>query len=156
MASQVSIPSFLSSKPIVPTRWCCSTITCLKLPRPQACNASLLQNGEWVLWRTRRSIYSVRNYKYGELCLNSGLECTRFFVGMFMNYLGQSCPADRREDALAGLEDDLMLDFINIEAGHALVPVTSDGQPCRLSLCEINDVGKLVAAALDLENWEDE
>jgi uncharacterized protein YbjT (DUF2867 family) len=89
-----------------------------------------------------------------DLCLGSGLECTRFFVGMFMNYLGQSCPADRREEALAGLEDDLMLDFINIEAGHALLPVTSDGQPCRLSLCEINDVGRFVAAALDLENWE--
>jgi uncharacterized protein YbjT (DUF2867 family) len=91
-----------------------------------------------------------------DLCLGSGLECTRFFVGMFMNYLGQSCPADRREEALAGLEDDLMLDFINIEAGHALLPVTSDGQPCRLSLCEINDVGRFVAAALDLENWENE
>jgi uncharacterized protein YbjT (DUF2867 family) len=91
-----------------------------------------------------------------DLCLSSGLECTRFFVGMFMNYLGQSCPADRREEALAGLEDDLMLDFINIEAGHALLPVTSDGQPCRLSLCEINDVGRFVAAALDLDNWEGE
>lgn len=91
-----------------------------------------------------------------DLCLGSGLECTRFFVGMFMNYLGQSCPADRREEALAGLEDDLMLDFINIEAGHALLPVTSDGQPCRLSLCEINDVGRFVAAALDLENWGNE
>jgi hypothetical protein len=91
-----------------------------------------------------------------DLCLGSGLECTRFFVGMFMNYLGQGCPADRREEALAGLEDDLMLDFINIEAGRTLIPVTSDGRPCRLSLCELNDVGRFVAAALNLETWEKE
>ena len=88
-----------------------------------------------------------------DLCLDSGLECARFFVGMFMNYLGQGCPADRREEALAGLEDDLMLDFINIEAGHTLIPVTTDGRPCRLSLCELNDVGRFVAAALNLEAW---
>ena len=88
-----------------------------------------------------------------DLCLDSGLECTRFFVGMFMNYLGQGCPADRREEALAGLEDDLMLDFINIEAGHTLIPVTTDGRPCRLSLCELNDIGRFVAAALNLEAW---
>jgi uncharacterized protein YbjT (DUF2867 family) len=91
-----------------------------------------------------------------DLCLDSGLECTRFFVGLFMNYLAHDCPADRREEALAGLEDDLMLDFIDIEAGHALLPLTSDGRPCRLSLCEIKDVGKFVAAALDLETWEKE
>ena len=94
--------------------------------------------------------------KIWDSCLGSGLECTRFFVGMFMNYLGQGCPAGRREEALAGLEDDLMLDFINIEAGHTLVPVTSDGRPCRLSLCELNDVGRFVAAALNLETWEKE
>ena len=91
--------------------------------------------------------------KIWDLCLDSGLECTRFFVGMFMNYLGQGCPMDRREEALAGLEDDLMLDFIDIEAGHTLIPVTSEGQPCRLSLCEVNDVGRFVAAALSLETW---
>jgi uncharacterized protein YbjT (DUF2867 family) len=91
-----------------------------------------------------------------DLCLASGLECTRFLVGMFMNYLGQGCPTGRREEALAGLEDDLMLDFVDIEAGHALLPVTSDGRPCRLSLCEIKDVGIFVAAALNLETWEKE
>ena len=94
--------------------------------------------------------------KVWDLCLGSGLECTRFFAGMFMNYLGQGCPVDRREEALAGLEDDLMLDFINIEAGHTLIPVTSDGRPCRFSMCELTDVGRFVAAALNLETWEKE
>jgi hypothetical protein len=75
---------------------------------------------------------------------------------MFMNYLGQGCPADRKEEALAGLEDDLTLDFINIKEGHTLVPVTTDGRSCRLSLCELNDIGKFVAAALNLETWEKE
>jgi hypothetical protein len=77
-------------------------------------------------------------------------------VDLFMNYLGQGCPADRREEALFGLEDDLMLDFINIEAGRALIPRTSDGRPCRLSLCELSDIGRFVAAALNLETREEE
>jgi uncharacterized protein YbjT (DUF2867 family) len=94
--------------------------------------------------------------KIWDLCLASRLECTRFFVGMFMNYLGQGCPATRRREALSGLEDDLMLDFVNVEAGNALIPVTSDGRPGRLSLCELSDVGKFVAAALNLETWEKE
>ena len=91
-----------------------------------------------------------------DLCQQSGLECTRFTLGMFMNYLGLGCPADRKEEALAGLEDDLYLGLIDIGAGHALVPVTDQGQPARMSMCELGDVGRFVAAALDLDKWEDE
>jgi hypothetical protein len=42
-----------------------------------------------------------------------------------------------------------MLNFIDIETGHALLSMTSDGWPCRLSLYEIKKVGKFVAAALN-------
>ena len=91
-----------------------------------------------------------------DLCQKSGLECTRFTLGMFMNYLGHGCPDDRREEALAGLEDDIYLGLIDIGAGHALVPINDQGQPARMSMCELGDVGRFVAAALDLDKWEDE
>lgn len=91
-----------------------------------------------------------------ELCRQSGLHCTRFSLGIFMNYLGQGCPADRREAALAGLDDYLMLDLVDIQAGHALIPITDQGQPARISMCELGDVGRFVAAALNLDEWQEE
>ncbi len=94
--------------------------------------------------------------KIWDLCQHSGLECTRFTLGMFMNYLGHGCPDDRREEALAGLEDDVYRGLVDIGAGNALVPVNDQGQPARMSMCELGDVGRFVAAALDLDQWEDE
>jgi hypothetical protein len=46
-----------------------------------------------------------------------------------------------------------MLYFIDIETGHASLSMASDGRPCRLSLYEIKNVGKFVAAALNSDTW---
>lgn len=87
----------------------------------------------------------------------SGLECTRFVPGWFLNYLDQGEPPPRkRDEALAGLEDDFALDYINIAAGKVTVPLTAGGEPARLTFTEIGDIGRFVAAALDLEpgKWQ--
>lgn len=89
-------------------------------------------------------------------CRDSGLECARFMPGWFMNYLGQGCPEERREEAIAGLDDDLLLDYIDIGRATLTVPLTDDGRPAKVTMTEIGDVGRFVAAALDLAdgNWE--
>lgn len=83
-------------------------------------------------------------------CQESGLECARFMPGWFMNYHGQGCPDEVREEAIAGLDDDLLLDYIDIAGGRISVPLRGDGRPARVSMTEIGDIGRFVAAALDL------
>jgi uncharacterized protein YbjT (DUF2867 family) len=89
-------------------------------------------------------------------CRESGLECARFTPGWFMNYLGQGCPRGKREEARAGLDDNFLLDYIDIAKGSITVPLTDGGRPARISMTELGDIGKFVAAALDLEEgkWE--
>ena len=92
-----------------------------------------------------------------KLCESSGLQCAKFSLGMFMTYLGPDGSSANHSNALAGLLDNkLMLDYINIDKGYALVPVNDKGKPARISMCNIADVGKFIAAALDLDKWEAE
>ena len=80
----------------------------------------------------------------------SGMECTQFTCGIFMNYLGTGTPKDGTE-ALSGLRPWNFV--INTNAGTADVP--GDGNT-KLTLTRLQDVGKFVAAALDLDKWEEE
>jgi NmrA-like family len=91
-----------------------------------------------------------------ERCQQSGLECARFIPGWFMNYLGQGCPEQKKEQATAGLDDDLMLDYVDIGRGKVTVPHTEKGSPAKVSMTEMGDIGRFVAAALDLDagKWE--
>jgi uncharacterized protein YbjT (DUF2867 family) len=89
-------------------------------------------------------------------CRESGLECARFAPGWFMNYLGQGCPQEKRQEAIAGLDDDFLLDYIDIARGRMTVPLTDGGRPAKISMTELGDIGRFVAAAVDLEEgkWE--
>jgi NmrA-like family len=91
-----------------------------------------------------------------EIYQQSGLECARFIPGWFMNYLGQGCPEQKKEQATAGLDDDLMLDYIDIGRGKVTVPHTENGSLAKVSMTEMGDIGRFFAAALDLEagKWE--
>lgn len=86
----------------------------------------------------------------------SGLEATRFVCGGFMNYLGIGCPGpkEKQEEALAGFREGPYL--FGVKDGWAEIPLKSDGSYPRLTMTEIGDVGRFVAAALDLEKWESE
>ncbi|KAL1955732.1 hypothetical protein VTO42DRAFT_8130 [Malbranchea cinnamomea] len=87
---------------------------------------------------------------------SGGLEATRFVCGGFMNYLGIGCPGPRekREEALAGFREVPYL--FNVAEGWAEIPLKEDGSYPRLTMTEIGDIGRFVAAALDLERWETE
>lgn len=79
------------------------------------------------------------------------LEIGQFENGMFMNYFGQLSPrAQSRPAVLAGLDDDLMLGYIDISKGVLPIPTRPDGQPARIGMTHIDDVGKYVAATVNL------
>ena len=86
----------------------------------------------------------------------SGLEATRFVCGGFMNYLGIGCPGSdyEKQKALAGFREGPYL--FNLRDGWVEVPLKADGSYPRVTMTEIKDIGRFVAAALDLDKWEDE
>ncbi|KAJ9607640.1 hypothetical protein H2200_007718 [Cladophialophora chaetospira] len=92
-----------------------------------------------------------------ELGTAKGIECASFHCGGFLNYFAQGVkfPAtteggDDEAFALAGLVDDLMLEYVNIPAGKLCVPVGYDGRPAPVTFTHIEDIGRFVAAAVDL------
>lgn len=80
----------------------------------------------------------------------SGLEYTQFTCGVLMNYLGTGAPKGETE-ALNGLRPWNFV--VNVKAGTADLP--GDGN-AKLTFTRVEDVGKFVAAALDLNEWEEE
>jgi hypothetical protein len=88
-----------------------------------------------------------------------GIACADFQNGGFMNYFaqGKTFPRDKeKEYSLGGLEDDLMLDYIDIPKGKLVIPMDESGQPSKITMTHLDDVGKFVAAAIDLplQFWE--
>lgn len=106
------------------------------------------------------SEYAIRDYKdwdfYAgkipvlEATKASGMEYTQFTCGLFMNYLGTGTPKGKTE-MLSGLRPWNFV--IDNKAGTADLP--GDGNS-KLTFTRLQDVGKFVAAALDLDRWEDE
>ena len=89
-------------------------------------------------------------------CMKSGLECTRFGGGMFMNYLGLGRDFGEDEE----LEQEVLQGFVDvpviwdIAAGVAEVPVKADGSTPKITLTDIRDIGRFVAAACELPDGE--
>lgn len=95
-----------------------------------------------------------------DACLDSGLEVGRFVCGGFMNWLslGYNFGDDdeRKVEALAGFDDALFI--WDIAAGKAEEPAKDDESSPSITLTDIWDVGRFVAAACELESgkWEAE
>ena len=90
---------------------------------------------------------------------SSEIEVAQFQNGMFMQYLAQklpnpSAPAasgnSRKEALLCNLEDPMMLDYIDIASGKLVVSTNASGAPAKITMTSITDIGKFIAAALDL------
>lgn len=93
------------------------------------------------------------------------IEVAQFQNGMFMQYLAQSLPNpnepaasgnSRKEALLCNLEDPMMLDYIDIASGKLVISTNTSGAPARISMTSIKDIGKFVAAAIDLPrgSWD--
>lgn len=91
-------------------------------------------------------------------CESSPLECARFSGGMFMNYLGIGRDFEndqqRKLNVMQGFEDVPVI--WDIAAGIAEVPAKPDGSTPKLTMTEIGDIGRFVAAACMLpdDKWE--
>ena len=95
-----------------------------------------------------------------EMCLaameRGQIQCGRFVCGMFLNYFGWGCEEAKKGDALQGLEDDLMSEYVDIGRGKLVCPVTNDGEPGRFDVVDIADVGTYVVGSLEMEKWNGE
>ena len=83
----------------------------------------------------------------------SDIEVCQFQNGAFLEYFAQGLPhpsEERKRDLLGGLEDDMMQEYINIVKGKLVIPLRRDGKPAEVGMASIRDIGRLVAAALDL------
>lgn len=78
----------------------------------------------------------------------SGLEYTRFSCGLFTNTLGVGTPINP-DEAIAGYRPIPFM--IDVVAGTADIPGTGN-EP--IVWCTTQDIGRFVAASLDLEKWE--
>lgn len=92
----------------------------------------------------------------------SNIDSALFPCGMFMNYLGIGCPeaGGNRKEALAGFKEGPLLFHLAKDEGYIEVPVMDEeedseidgGKPLPiLTMTDIRDVGRFVAAAIDLE-----
>jgi len=80
-----------------------------------------------------------------------GFECAGFEVGLFMNYLGKGCKSEK--EALAGKHDDAEFVYYMRDM-KALIPLKADGTIPRITMTEIGDIGRFVAAACSLPRWQ--
>lgn len=81
----------------------------------------------------------------------SGFEIALFKNGGFLNYFAQRAPsAATKPHLVAGLEDDLMFEYIDVSRGILPIPVNLAGDHATVSMTHIDDVGKYVAAAIAL------
>ncbi|OMP87750.1 hypothetical protein BK809_0007839 [Diplodia seriata] len=87
-------------------------------------------------------------------CVRSGLEVARFRCGGFMNYLALGrgfADEEARERAVAGFDAGEAEPFLwDLGRGVAELPVRADGGWPRVTLTEVDDVGRFVAAACAL------
>jgi hypothetical protein len=86
---------------------------------------------------------------------NPQFEWAAFPLGLFMNYLGHG--AKNEAKALAGKNDDGIFVW-NVKDMKADIPLTDDGTIPRITMTEIGDAGRFVAAACNLADglWEED
>jgi len=75
-----------------------------------------------------------------------------------MNFLAHNSPASARAEADRTLQHPLghldSFPFIfDIASGKGSIPRPDDGPAPRVSFTRVEDIGRMVAAALDLEEW---
>jgi uncharacterized protein YbjT (DUF2867 family) len=84
-----------------------------------------------------------------EALKTSGMEYTRFQNGIFMNYFSSGSP--NQSEGLSGLNPMSML----LDMTHGTAKIPGDGN-VNVTTTDVRDVGRFVAASLDLEKWEHE
>ncbi|KAF2015095.1 NAD(P)-binding protein [Aaosphaeria arxii CBS 175.79] len=83
-------------------------------------------------------------------------EYAGFHPGLFMNYLGYGAPD--QEEALHGFEDNWEDSWFHVNTMKAEIPLTKEGEVPRITMTELRDVGRFVAAACLLPDgfWQED
>lgn len=81
------------------------------------------------------------------------VECCTIQNGCFLEYFAQGSPD---QTLRAGLEDDLMLEYIDIAEKRLVIPCRSKEPPvpARVTITSLRGIGRFVAASLDLRQGE--
>ncbi|KAK5092082.1 hypothetical protein LTR70_005047 [Exophiala xenobiotica] len=81
------------------------------------------------------------------------VECCTIQNGGSLEYFAQG---SRDQTLRAGLEDDLMLEYMDIAAKRLVIPCRSKEPPvpARVTMTSLRDIGRFVAASLDLRRGE--
>ena len=103
---------------------------------------AIKNHGDWDLYARKIPVWEAKKA--------SGIEYTQLTCGIFMNTLGTGTPKGKTE-ALGGLRPWTFI--INMKAGTADLPGDWNS---KLTFTRTQDIEKLVAAALDLDRWEEE
>jgi uncharacterized protein YbjT (DUF2867 family) len=105
---------------------------------------------EWAVPAYNKVSYYKAKETVWEAVKKSGLEYTRFLVGLWLNIWAAGAP---REEAVgrSGYRGPPII--VDIKAGTAQIP--GDGS-CRVTVTDMRDIGKYVTAALDFEKWEED
>ena len=77
------------------------------------------------------------------------IQCARFCPGMLMNYFGLGCPTDREEEVLGGLSDQCLI----MDVANSVAEIPSLNYRAEFTMTEVGDLGRFVAAVLDLDEW---
>jgi hypothetical protein len=86
---------------------------------------------------------------------NPGFEYAGFHVGLFMNYLGYGAPD--AEAATHGMRDNWVFVW-DVKNMRASIPLTKEGMVPTMTMTEIGDVGRFVAASclLPQGTWKED
>lgn len=115
--------------------------------------------GVWTKGRFDVDLLAAAKVPVWEACEKSGIEWSRFNVASFMNYLGIGC-GQNEDEACAGVDregdmpDGSGSFLVSMVSNSVELLVKDDGAVPRVTMTEIGDVGRFVARALELEDWE--
>jgi uncharacterized protein YbjT (DUF2867 family) len=105
---------------------------------------------EWAIAEYNKVSFYKPKEAVWEAVQKSGLEYTRFINGVWLNTWAPNAP---RDEAIgrAGYQGPEFL--IDLKGGSILIP--GDGSN-KITVTDMRDIGKYVAAALDFEKWDED
>lgn len=110
---------------------------------------------EWTttLATTRNVELYAPKLRVWEAVEASGLEYTAFLPGVFMNYMAHGAPHPRvQQDCFDGLADAF---FVGVDFPSRSILIPGTGEE-RIAFTTTQDIGRFVAAAVDLDVWTPE
>lgn len=118
------------------------------LEAAKAANVKRFAPSEWAIPAYDEVGYYKPKKAVWEAVEKSGLEYTRFIIGLWLNVWAAGAPRDEQEGRAGYSGPEFLVD---IKGGSITIPGDGSG---KIAVTDMRDVGRYVAAALDFEKWE--